>query len=273
MTIRTILVACCVSTPLVGAFVPSSSTHSSSTSIKTSIDVFKNPFADSIASTTNGSSSAAPPIQTTNANNPLIKLANEIVYTKSGFYSPHDESAYADDFVFRGPYIGPLNKADYLQTMDTFKLHESLPDLNPNAWGYNIDPKDPNRVWFMVRNTGTFDGAPLNLGSGVSIPPNGAVLDGCPETFSVTFDEDRKVKHLTVGYVADRFEGNTKGDGAAVGIFNAAGVPFPKPGPLLRFAQYLLTEIIPGDGAMSYSPKDVPEWWTEKSTEIASEGY
>ena len=121
----------------------------------------------------------------------------------------------------------------------------------------------------MVRNTGTFT-CELGLGNGINIPPNGKKVDGCPETFSIIFDENQKIKHLTVGYVADRFIGNTQGKGAAVGIFNAVGLPFPEPGPLLSFVQWFATEVVNG-GAYSYSPENVPEWWT--STDKASEGY
>jgi len=75
----------------------------------------------------------------------------------------------------------------------------------------------------------------------------------------------------TVGYVADRFEGNTNGKGAAVGIFNAVGFPFPSPGPGLQFLQWFGTEIFNG-GAYSYSKaEDVPAWWTDRDR--ASEGY
>ena len=203
-------------------------------------------------------------------NNKLIQLANEIIHTSSGFYSQYDESVFADDFVFRGPYIGPLNKADYLSTMDTFGIYRALPDIKPNPFGFSIDPQNPRKVWFIIRNTGTFNGEPLGLGAGLTFPPNGSKLEGCPETFSLTFDEEDKVKYLSVGYVADRFEGNTKGKGAAVGIFNVIGMPFPEPGPLLRFSQWFATEIFDG-GARSYSTENIPEWWTDK--QVASEGY
>jgi hypothetical protein len=213
---------------------------------------------------------AIPPVQATDPNHPLIQLANEYIYTKSGFYSASDASWLSEDFVFRGPYIGPLNKEDYVTTLETFGLWKALPDISPNAFGFSIDPKDPNRVWFLVRNTGTFTEKPgIGLGGGAYFPPNGAKLEGAPETFSITFDADRKIKHLTVGYVADRFQGNTKGTGAAVGIFNAIGLPFPSPGPLLRLAQWFATEVL-GTGAKSYS-KDVPAWWTSK--ERGGDGY
>ena len=160
-----------------------------------------------------GLQNASPSISSSTSsdvNNPLIQLARDFVYNKSRFFSSYDPSAYSDDFIFRGPYIGPLNKNDYFSTMDTFKVYKALPDINPNAWGFSIDPKYPSRVWYWTRNTGTFNGEHIGVGNGLSIPPNGAVLDGCPETHSIIFDDDQKVKLLTVGYVADRFEGNTK---------------------------------------------------------------
>lgn len=91
----------------------------------------------------------------------LIERAKDIIKNKSGFYSNFDADVFSEEFVFRGPYIGPLNKKDYLDTMDAFSIYKALPDIDPNAWGFSIDPKDPNRVWFMVRNTGTFDGEPF----------------------------------------------------------------------------------------------------------------
>jgi len=211
-----------------------------------------------------------PPVQLADPNHPLIQLANKIIYTKSGIYSEMDPSVFSEEFVFRDPGIGPLNKADYIKTLGTFGFWKALPDINPNAFGFSVDPKDPNRVWFMVRTTGTFSSDPgLGLGFGQYFPPNGAVVDGCPETFSIVFDDDQKVKHLTVGYVADRFEGNTSGKGAAVGIFNAIGVPYPEPGPLLKFAQWFGTEVL-DKGAKAYSKENVPNWW--KSEQKGSEG-
>ena len=95
---------------------------------------------------------------------------------------------------------------------------------------------------------------------------------GCPETFSIAFDDSGKIKCLTVGYVADHFEGNAQGKGVAVGIFNAIGLPFLGPRPLLQLAQWFGTEVV-NMGASSYSTTNMPEWWTQKSPQKASEGY
>jgi len=247
--------------------------HAFSTGATSSPFLVRTTFHSLAATTSAGEDTTTiiPPIEIADANHPLIQLANEHIYSKSGFYSQYEESSFSEDFVFRGPYIGPLNKIDYLSTMDTFGIYKAIPDISPNAFGFSIDPLDPNRVWFMVRNTGTFTGEPgLGFGKGSYFPPNGAALEGCPETFSITFDAERKVKHLTVGYVADRFQGNTNGDGAAVGIFNAIGLPFPKPGPVLKLFQWFGTEVY-NTGTYSYSTKNIPAWW--KSEEKASEGY
>ncbi len=122
----------------------------------------------------------------------------------------------------------------------------------------------------MVRNTGTFTGDTL-LPNSLNYKANGKEIRGCPETFSVIFDDEGKIKYLSVGYPADRFEGNTYGKGAAVGIFLAIGIPFPSPGPLLQFAQFMGTEVFTGFGPKSYSVNDVPEWWTDEN--VAGEGF
>lgn len=147
--------------------------------------------------------------------------------------------------------------------MEAFSIWKAIPDIKANSWGYSIDPEDPNRVWFMVRNTGTFDGDPITTGL-LNIQPNGAELRGPPETFSIVFDEEKKMKLLTVGYVADRFDGNTGGAGAAYGIFAIAGLPLPKFGPLLRLFQGFVNEVLYRDSGPRSASKDVPEWFLEE---------
>lgn len=201
----------------------------------------------------------------------LIEKTKDIVDNKSGFYSPIDPDVYAEDFVFRGPYVGPLNKKDYIGTMNAFAIYESLPDIKANSWGYSIDPKDPKRVWFMCRNTGTFNGKPL-LPDLANVQPNGAKLEGPPETFSVIYDDEGKLKYLSVGYVADRFDGNTDGLGAAFGIFKIINLYVPGPSPALRFLQWAGSELV-DTYPRSYST-DVPEWFLkEKGTDKAVQGY
>jgi hypothetical protein len=214
-----------------------------------------------MATVSSSTSVDIPPIPKVEDPNGFIQLAHEFVYSASGFYTPLNESMLADDFVFRGPVVGPLNRKDYCNTMRTFDLPTALPDFRPNAFGYHIDPLDPNRVWFMIRHTGTFTGEPgIGLGFGQYVKPTGVKIEGAPETFSIIFDANsRKVKHLSVGYVADRFSGNTNGYGAAFGILKAIGVPLPTSKQPLRFLQWLGAEVLNME-AKTYS-KDVPSWW------------
>ena len=179
------------------------------------------------------------------ASSPLLDAAELFINSESGFYSPHVSDRYAHDFVFRGPIVGPLNKVDYLSTMDTFKIYNAFPDISPNAFGFTIDPLDARRVWFFVRNTGTNTG-PFGLGFGIEAPASGNAVVGVPEAFSITFDDTDRVRHLTVGYVADRFEqgSNTGGQGAAFGLLGIVGVPLP--GGLLYKAAAAIINRIPG---------------------------
>jgi hypothetical protein len=234
--------------------------RSSITSGRSRLSQFDSVALHSTTSPVSGSTSSSSSGSTSTSDVDLCELAREFVYKKSGFYSLGDESSFSDDFVFRGPIVGPLNKEDYFKVMNTFQIYKAIPDINPNTFGYSIDPNDPNRVWFFVRNTGTFTGEQgLQLGYGLSIPPNGKSIDGGIETFSIMFDEHKKVKHVTVGYVADRFEGNTGGLGAVFGIAHAVGLPIPK-GIVLRTLQFIASEILNSD-AKTYSTKNIPSWW------------
>lgn len=46
---------------------------------------------------------------------------------------------------------------------------------------------------------------------------------------SVKFDDAGLVRELTVGYVIDKYQGNTGGLGGAFGFFYAVGKPLPFP--------------------------------------------
>ena len=105
---------------------------------------------------------AVPPLPTA-GDAALLERANEFLHSGSGFYTPPREELFSDEFIFRGPAIGPLNRADYLQILGTFGIYTAFPDIKPNAFGFTVDPEDPSRVWFLVRNSGTNTG-PLGLG-------------------------------------------------------------------------------------------------------------
>uniref|UniRef100_A0A7S1T7T1 Uncharacterized protein n=1 Tax=Tetraselmis chuii TaxID=63592 RepID=A0A7S1T7T1_9CHLO len=209
----------------------------------------------------------------------LFKLTREFIETGSGYFSPAKEELFSEEFVFRGPVIGPLCKKDYLVTLNAFSIHKIFPDIQSNSWGYSIDPQEPNRVWFFVRQTGT------NTGE-VTLPPlpvqkaTGLKATLGPEVYSIMFDEGLKVKLLTVGYPCDFDAPNTNSNkfGAVVGILKAVGVELPA-GPLFGLSQKLGSlavdaGVLPSDTPKSYSKwEDVPAWYKAYTPKrVGSEG-
>lgn len=88
-----------------------------------------------------------------------------------GFYQQADTKMMAEDFVFMGPVVGPLNAADYLGTLGVFKVYDAFPDISVSCSEFTQDPSEPNRFWGVIRVRGTHT-APLNLGS-AKIPATG----------------------------------------------------------------------------------------------------
>ena len=80
----------------------------------------------------------------------VIEAAKNVM-ANSGYFNSIDTSLYADDFIFRGPVIGPLNKRDYKEVLDYFSIYKAFPDMDPNCFGFTVDPENPLRVWYFVR--------------------------------------------------------------------------------------------------------------------------
>mmetsp|Transcript_42604 Transcript_42604/g.48411 ORF Transcript_42604/g.48411 Transcript_42604/m.48411 type:complete len:207 (-) Transcript_42604:179-799(-) len=129
----------------------------------------------------------------------LIERAKEYVANPT----PND---LADDFIFRGPVIGPLNKKDFVATLSSVGgpggITDAFPDLEVNQFGFSIDPTEPNRVWYFERPRGTFTET-FNHPIVGEIEPTGAAYVGPPEARSVVFDDNKKVRYQSVGYVVD----------------------------------------------------------------------
>jgi len=109
--------------------------------------------------------------------------------------------------------IGPLCKNDFLATLNTVGSDEAglanaFPDLQTNAFGFSMDPTEPNRVWYFERPRGTFLGAIDHPVVG-RVERTGAEYIGPPEARSVIVDEEGKMKYKTVSYVVDRFTADT----------------------------------------------------------------
>merc|ERR1719238_1578308 len=46
-----------------------------------------------------------------------------------GFHKPAKTELIADDFVWFGPIVGPLNKEDFLGTVSSFEVYNGFPDM------------------------------------------------------------------------------------------------------------------------------------------------
>ena len=123
------------------------------------------------------------------------------------------------------PIVGPLGKREFLNAFGSFKVKEAFPDLTDNSW-FQVDPLEPNRVWFFSRATGTQTGK-LNFGK--PIAPTLKRVESPPQAQSMLFDEAGRVYTLTVGYCMDKRIGNTEGLGGVFGLLKGIGKPLPFP--------------------------------------------
>lgn len=134
----------------------------------------------------------------------------------------------AEDFQFTAPFVGPLNREQFRNTLETLALEEAFPDLQPRLYHFRVDPFEPNRVWFTTRPIGTHT-RPFKGALPYTINPTNKRVELPPQTSSLTFNERGEVIGFTMGYVMDRRIGNSGGLGGAFGFLYAIGVPFPFP--------------------------------------------
>lgn len=170
----------------------------------------------------------------------LLVKAKEVLASEFGTAEGCDGSCLSEDFQFVAPIIGPLSKAEFIRAFGSFKLKDAIPDLKDNSW-FQVDPLEPNRVWFFARATGTHTGT-LNFGT--PMKPTGRSIQMPPQAQSMLFDEQGKCYTLTVGYCMDKRIGNTEGLGGVFGILKAVGKPLPFPeaqqlyNPSLRYEAF-----------------------------------
>lgn len=170
----------------------------------------------------------------------LIEIAKNIIASEFGTKEGSDASCLAEDFQFVAPIVGPLTKAEFLRAFGSFKLKDAMPDMKDNSW-FQVDPLEPNRVWFFSRATGTHTGT---MHFAQSIPATGREYQGPPQAQSMLFNEDGKCYTMTVGYCMDKRIGNTNGLGGVFAILYAIGKPLPFPearalyNPSLRYEAF-----------------------------------
>lgn len=151
----------------------------------------------------------------------LILRAKEVLAADCAIGQKDDGKCLAEDFSFQAQVIGPIGKEEYLGALESFNLEECF-DTKANFFGFNVDPMQTNRVWFMNRveakHVGTFMGA----------EPTGKEIVYPPQSFHLDFNEQGKVTEIGF-YTIDRYQGNTGGLGGAFGFMYGVGKPLPIP--------------------------------------------
>jgi hypothetical protein len=206
----------------------------------------------------------------------LIELSQNFLEHGTGFYSDLQPDLFAEDFIFRGGVVGPLNKKDYLRTMRLLGVSSAF-DVQSNAFGFTPDPSDPMCIRFFIRNIGEhvkpwqpwgkFPPTPLAPTSGKT------KVIGPTETGRLCFDSNGKVRLFSTGLVVGRFEttqreANTNGLGAVLGLFHAIGFG-PVGNIALNKQVRVLSNMLSDKFDFLQIPKtktsdaDIPSWWTE----------
>ena len=126
----------------------------------------------------------------------------------------------SEDFQFIFPVVGPLTKKEFTEAFSSFKVEDAFTG-SYNYFGFNVDPMEPNRVWFFSRGVVTHSGV-LYFGA-MKMKPTGKTVVVPPQVLSMSFNTEGLCYKLTGGYSVDRTVGNTGGLGGVFGLIHAIG--------------------------------------------------
>jgi len=157
----------------------------------------------------------------------LVQSCKDIVHQQFGSKQP---DLLSEDFQFIFPVVGPLTKTEFIEAFSSFKIEEAFTG-GANYFGFNVDPMEPNRVWFFSRSEVTHSGT-LMFGA-MKMKASGRRVVSPPQVLSMSFNTEGLCYKLTGGYSVDRTVGNTGGLGGVFGLIHAIGgsLPFPEGKP------------------------------------------
>mmetsp|Transcript_11434 Transcript_11434/g.26859 ORF Transcript_11434/g.26859 Transcript_11434/m.26859 type:complete len:261 (+) Transcript_11434:159-941(+) len=175
-----------------------------------------------------------------------------------------DGDWYAEDYVLRGPVIGPINRTDLRKSQKGLDIRTAFPDITIETFGHAIDPENPYRCFYFQRWRGTNSEDMNNYGT--VYPATGFEMETPVSVFSVVWNPDGKIVYEQVGAVVDRLEGNTEGKAAIFGMLHAAGLKLSaNPGDKV-FSMVQRLGHLAGNLGRSWSREDdIPKWWISKS--------
>ncbi len=107
----------------------------------------------------------------------MIQLVKGILTTN---LAVEDPALLAKEFTFTTPSIGPIGKTKFLESYAA----QEFGGFEPQFSHFRVDSFDPYRVW-------------------VDVKPVGPGLEGPPQAFSFTFDDDGYCTRMTAGAVMD----------------------------------------------------------------------
>jgi len=177
----------------------------------------------------------------------------------TGFFgaNPFNLSLVADDFVFRGPEVGPYTGKDLDAWMQVHGVYQGFPDMQPGIETCWFDPKVERLVYCVLYYSGTFT-KPWHTPMGV-LQPNNKRVESSGEVWSVLWDSAGKVRHHSVGYGINAHRGQECGFGAIFGL-----TCFGKGGSKLTYNEMVAGYISQWTLGIPKARSDkVPDWWNE----------
>lgn len=70
-------------------------------------------------------------------NSQVIEAAKQVMQN-TGYFNEYDPTLFADEFIFRGPVIGPLCKKDYEEVLQYFSIYKAFPGEYKTLCAYNM---------------------------------------------------------------------------------------------------------------------------------------
>eukprot|EP00584_Thalassiosira_punctigera_P009058 CAMPEP_0172528930 /NCGR_PEP_ID=MMETSP1067-20121228/3140_1 /TAXON_ID=265564 ORGANISM="Thalassiosira punctigera, Strain Tpunct2005C2" /NCGR_SAMPLE_ID=MMETSP1067 /ASSEMBLY_ACC=CAM_ASM_000444 /LENGTH=261 /DNA_ID=CAMNT_0013312909 /DNA_START=80 /DNA_END=865 /DNA_ORIENTATION=- len=174
------------------------------------------------------------------------------------------EEWYAEDYVLRGPVIGPINRSDLRASQKGLGIVAAFPDIKIDTFGYSVDPENPYRCFYFQRWRATHI-EDMDV-YGTVYPPTGKEMETPVATFCAVWNPEGKIIYEQVGAVVDRLEGNTEGKAAVFGLIHTGGVKLSAtPGDaVFSFIQRVGHWV--GNQGRSWSREDeIPKWWISPS--------
>jgi hypothetical protein len=182
-------------------------------------------FSPVFATTSFGSRAMSTSSSLKLSENEVIDLAKDYVEKRNGFYAPIDGDFHSEDFVFRAGIVGPLNKVDYIDTMTKLGIANVF-DIQPNAFGFCVDPEDPLTTRFFLRYTGRQVKPWSVANTPISIPVTNEPIQGPTEAVCIKFNEEGKVQFFSISQpiiYGNPNPSTTNNVGAVLGLFHHVG--------------------------------------------------